>query len=163
MPTPAPLDVEEELLWRSLMRLVVTLLRAMNDDLESSTELNISEYRVLMYLSEAPDRHLRMSDLADQAALSAGRITRVVDDLNKRGLVTKEPCPDDGRSMLATLTEQGLSTLKRAYPHLLLSVRTNVFDHATSEEIRYAGPMLKRFADAVDATHPPRPPRTAKR
>jgi DNA-binding MarR family transcriptional regulator len=61
-----------------------------------------------MHLSEAPGRRLRMSDLAYRTARSLSRITRVVDLLATRGLTTKEPCPDDGRSMLATLTSQGM-------------------------------------------------------
>lgn len=163
MPTTPPLDVEEELLWRSLMRLVVTVPRAVGDDLERSSGLNGTEYHVLMHLSEAPGRQLRMSDLAERTALSASRITRVVDDMVKRGLTTKKPCPDDGRSMLATLTRRGFSTVKRAYPHLLLSVRENIFDHMTDDETRYVGSVLKKLVDAVDAANPPRPCRSTKR
>ena len=97
-----------------------------------------------------------MSDLAERTALSAGRITRVVDDLIERGLVTKQRCPEDGRSTLATLTKQGLSTLKRAYPHLLRSSRDNVFDHLAAEETAYVGAVLRRLAEAVDAANPPK-------
>lgn len=162
MPTAQPLDVEEELLWRSLMRLAITVPRAMGDALERSSGLNGTEYHVLMHLSEAPTRQLRMSDLAERTALSAGRMTHVVDDLIKRGLVTKQPCPDDGRSMLAALTEPGLSTIKRAYPHLLASVRENVFDHMTADEAAQVGSVLKRLTDAVDAANPPQPYRGTK-
>jgi DNA-binding MarR family transcriptional regulator len=153
MPTSQPLDVEEELLWRSLMRLVITLPRTLSDALERTADLNATEYQVLMYLSEAPRRQLRMSDLAERTALSAGRITRVVDDMVKRGLVSKQRCPEDGRSMLATLTKQGFSTLKRAYPHLLQSSRDNVFDHLAADETAYVGVVLRRLVEAVDAAN----------
>ncbi len=93
MPTAQPWDVEEELLWRSLMRLAITVPRAMGDALERSSGLNGTEYHVLMHLSEAPTRQLRMSGLAERTALSAGRMTHVVDDLIKRGLVHQAALP----------------------------------------------------------------------
>ena len=157
-----PLDAHEELLWRSLMRLAITVPRAMSDDLERSSGLNGTEYLVLMHLSEAPGRRLRMSDLADRTALSPSRITRVVELMAGRGLVSKQPGPDDGRSMLAALTRQGLAVLKRAYPHHLHSVRRNVFDPLAGAEVGKLGPVLHRLADAVDAVNPTPPRRSAK-
>lgn len=158
-----PLDSDEELLWRSFMRLTITVPRAMSDDLERSSGLNGTEYLVLMHLSEAPGRRLRMSDLANHTALSPSRITRVVDLMISRDLVSKQPCPDDGRSMLAVLTRQGLALLKRAYVHHLESVRRNVFDHLTGDEVSTVGPVLERLAGAVDAGNSPPPRRSAKR
>ncbi len=162
MPPTQPLDVKEELLWRSLMRLAITVPRAMSDALEHSSGLNGTEYHVLMHLSEAPERQLRMSDLAERTALSAGRMTRVVDDMIAHGLVTKQRCPDDRRSMLATLTESGLAKVNRAYPHLLQSVRENVFDHITADEVEHVGSVLKRLTAAVDAANPPQSHRGTK-
>lgn len=163
MSTTPPLDSDEELLWRSLMRLTITVPRAMGDDLERSVGLNGTEYLVLMHLSEAPDRRLRMSDLAENTALSPSRITRVVDLMAGRDLVTKQPCPDDGRSMLAVLTRQGLATLKRAYVHHLDSVRRNIFNALTPHEVSNLGPVLNRLANTVDKVNTPPPRRTAKR
>lgn len=163
MSATPPLDADEELLWRSLMRLTTTVPRAMGDDLERSSGLNGTEYLVLMHLSEAPGRRLRMSDLADRLALSPSRITRVVDLLASRDLVSKDPDPDDGRSMLAVLTRQGLALLKRAWPEHLQSVRRNIFDPLADDEIRKLGPVLRRLADAVDAANPAPPRRSAKR
>ena len=163
MAATPPLDADEELLWRSLMRLTNTVPRAMGDDLERSSGLNGTEYLVLMHLSEAPGRRLRMSDLADRLALSPSRITRVVDLLASRDLVSKEPDPDDGRSMLAVLTRQGLALLKAAWPEHLQSVRRNIFDPLADDEIRKLGPVLRRLADAVDAANPAPPRRSAKR
>ena len=158
-----PLDDAEELLWRSLTRLVITVPRAMSADLEGSRGLTVTEYLVLMHLSEAPQRQLRMSELAERTALSASRITRVVDLMGGRGLVTRHPSPEDGRSMLAMLTRQGLQTLRKAYPEHLRSVRRNVFDHLNADETASVGEVLSRLADAVDAANPPPPRRPPKR
>jgi DNA-binding MarR family transcriptional regulator len=148
-----PLDDAEEFLFRSLMRLTITLPRVMSDDLERSCGMNATEYRVLMHLSEAPDLQLRMSDLADRTGLSPSRITRVVDAIAEGGLVEKLQGSDDGRSTLATLTKEGLATLRRAYPHHLRSVRRTVFDHLERDETLAIGPVLRRLAEAVDASN----------
>jgi DNA-binding MarR family transcriptional regulator len=162
MSAAPPLDADEELFWRSLMRLAITVPRAMSDDLDRSSGLNGTEYLILMHLSEALGRRLRMSDLAYRTALSPSRITRAVDLLATRGLVSKQPCPDDGRSMLAGLTRQGGAVLRSAYPHHLRSVRRNIFDPLTGDEVRKLGPVLDRLAEAVGAANPP-PPRPARR
>ena len=154
--TVSPLDAGEELMWRSLMRVAITVPRVLSEDLERSDSLTNTEYAVLMHLSEAPDRRLRMSDLAERLALSAGRITRMVDQLNELRYVAKVSSPDDGRSMLAVLQDQGFAALERAYPHLLASVRRHVFDHITADEARAIGPVLHRLAAAVDQVRPPR-------
>jgi DNA-binding MarR family transcriptional regulator len=146
-----PLDDAEEFLFRSLMRLTITLPRVMSDDLERSCGMNATEYRVLMHLSEAPDRQLRMSDLADRTGLSPSRMTRVVDAMAEGGLIEKLQGSDDGRTTLATLTKEGLATLRRAYPHHLRSVRRTVFDHLERDETLAIGPVLRRLAKAVDA------------
>jgi DNA-binding MarR family transcriptional regulator len=146
-----PLDDPEELLFRSLMRLTITLPRVLGDDLERSCGLSATEYTVLMHLSEAPDRQLRMSDLADRTGLSPSRITRVVDAMAQGGLVERLQGSHDGRSTLATLTKEGLATLRRAYPHHLRSVRRTVFDHLERHETLAIGPVLRRLAGAVDA------------
>ena len=151
------LNDTEELLFRSLMRLTITLPRALGDDLEDSCGLNATEYRVLMHLSEAPDQQLRMSDLADRTGLSPSRITRVVDNIAEDGLVERRQGSADGRSTLATLTRAGLARLRRAYPHHLQSVRQNVFDHLSPEDVRAIAPVLSRLATAVDALNPALP------
>ncbi|MEU1892046.1 hypothetical protein [Streptomyces pristinaespiralis] len=79
MTDPAPLEHAEEVLWRGLMRLLVTVPRVMSDDLERPAGLIGSECMVLVHLSEVMERRLRTSDLADRTGLSPSRITRVVE------------------------------------------------------------------------------------
>jgi DNA-binding MarR family transcriptional regulator len=160
--TAVPLDEDEELLFRALMRLAISAPRAMGDDLERTCGLSATEYRVLMHLSEASNRQLRMSELAERIGLSPSRVTRVVDHMAGAGLLEKRPGPDDGRSTLATLTTSGLTRLRRAWPHHLASVRQNIFDHMDADEVRMVGPILERLARAIDASHPPAPRPTAR-
>ena len=153
--TIPPLTSDEELLWRSLMRLVFQLPRAIDEDLQRTCGLSSTQYSVLMHLSESPDRQLRMSDLAGSCGLSPSRITRVIDQMSGQGLVERRrPESSDGRSTLAVLTKRGMSTLRSAWPHHIRSVRELAFDHLTADETRTVGQILERLAEHLDT--PPR-------
>lgn len=154
MGDPAALDLEEAAFWRPLMRIMTALPRALEDHFLPETGLTITDYGVLVTLSEAPGHLLRISALAAATGLSLSRISRVVDDLTRRGLVEKRRCAEDGRASNAVLTEAGLARLEAAYPGHLARVRTSVFDHLSTEDIRAAGPVLARLAAALDTTPP---------
>ena len=146
----APLNDDEELVWRNLMRLVFNLPRDLGDDLQRSCGLSSTEYSVLMHLSEAPDGQLYMSELASRTNLSPSRITRVIDDMARIGLVERRRGALDARTTFAALTKTGLARLRTAWPHHLRSVRRRAFDHLTPEDVRRLGPILQRLADAGD-------------
>jgi DNA-binding MarR family transcriptional regulator len=152
----APLNEGEEIVWRSLMRLVFTLPRALGDDIQRSCGLSTTEYSVLMHLSESPDGQLCMSDLADRTNLSPSRISRVIDEMARADLVERRPGSVDARNTFATLTRAGLATLRRAWPHHLRSVRERALDHLTTEEIRILGPILRRLTEASDDSRSPK-------
>lgn len=143
-----PLDAEEELLWRALLRVVVALPRVLDEDLRP-TGLTLTDYAVLMNLSEAAGRRLSMSDLALAVGLSASRITRVVASLQKLGLVTKARCAWDGRSNIATLTADGLTRLQGAYPTHLASARARVIDRFASAAVSGLGEPLSDLAESL--------------
>jgi DNA-binding MarR family transcriptional regulator len=143
-----PLDEREELFWRALMRVIISLPRSLDLDLARAAGLTVNEYVTLVTLSEAPDRELRMADLASATGLSASRMTRLVDDLQARGYVVKRPSPRDGRGNVAALTAQGLAKLESAYPHHLASVRSRVLDHIDAASLAGAA----RALDAVAVT-----------
>jgi DNA-binding MarR family transcriptional regulator len=133
-----PLSVTEDGLWRALMRIVVSLPRRLDGDLLSAVGISANEYLTLMSLSEAPRRELRMSDLADATALSASRMTRLVNGLQVRGLVIKRESAEDGRGKVASLTPVGLVKFKRARRIHVSSVRALVFDHVDPATTRDA-------------------------
>src|ERR1700755_2494474 len=117
------------------MRVVLSLPRRLDGDLQRSVGITANEYTTLMCLSEAPARELRMSDLANAAALSASRMTRLVDDLQARGLVTKRTSSEDARGNVAKLTPAGLAKLRKAWPAHLASVRDRVFDQVEPDTV----------------------------
>src|SRR5476651_992235 len=128
MAAGAPLSANEEVVWRAVMRIVKVLPRHLDSDLVRGAGLTASEYTTIMHLSEAPNRELRMADLASSTDLSASRMTRLVDDLQSRGLVTKTASSSDARGNVARLTPRGMAKLKSAWPVHLASVRRRFFD-----------------------------------
>jgi DNA-binding MarR family transcriptional regulator len=101
-----------------------------------------------MYLSEAPGRRLRMSDLAAAAALSLSGMTRIVQRLEATGLVRRERCIDDRRGWLAVLTDAGLERLREAWPSHLASVRRHIFDQLDEVDLPSLAAAMQRIADA---------------
>ena len=150
MAQAAPLTEAEEVLWRALMRLVITLPRALGEDLVRARGMSASEYTTLMHLSEAPNRQMRISDLASATALSISRMSRQLDEMQARGLVVKRRSESDGRGSLACLTRDGLTALKSAYPEHLASVRRLVMDHIDAADKDTIGRVLEAVAAHVD-------------
>ena len=151
-----PLSATEETLWRALIRVVLSLPRRLDADLVRSVGLTSNEYIVLMCLSEAPNLELRMADLAGAAALSASRMTRLVGDLESRGLVTRRASSEDGRGFIAKLTPAGMAKLKAAWPAHLASVRERVFDHIDASTVEKAAQALSAVAFTLEE-NPSRP------
>jgi DNA-binding MarR family transcriptional regulator len=139
-----PLTAREEAAWRALGRAVLVIPRVLEGDLLESQGLNMSEYSVLMNLSEAPNQSLRMSDLANYVSISVSGLTRVIDRLSRAGLVERARDESDGRGQFAVLTEAGLKRLTRAWPSHLASVRRHVMDHLTNID-------MDAFANDVEA------------
>jgi DNA-binding MarR family transcriptional regulator len=151
MAKVAPLSATEEALWRALMRIVLSLPRRLDSDLVKTVGITANEYTTLMCLSEAPRRELRMADLANAAALSASRMTRLVDDLQARELVAKRTSSEDGRGNIAKLTPAGLAKLKSAWPTHLASVR-RVFNDIDPATVAKAAQALSEIAAHLEET-----------
>jgi DNA-binding MarR family transcriptional regulator len=145
-----PLSATEETFWRALMRIVLSLPHRLDVDLVRAVGITANEYTTMMCLSEAPNRELRMADLAGAAALSPSRMTRLVDDLQDRGLVAKRASSEDGRGNVAKLTPAGLTKLKLAWPVHLASVRERVFDHIDPSAIARAAQALSEVAATLE-------------
>lgn len=146
-----PLNGDEEIFWRALMRIVLSLPRRLDADLVRTVGITANEYTTLMCLSEAPGRELRMTDLANAAALSGSRMTRLVDDLQTRGLVAKRTSSEDARGNVAKLTPAGLAKLRKAWPAHLSSVRGRVFDHVDPRTVTNAAQALSEIAAQLEA------------
>jgi DNA-binding MarR family transcriptional regulator len=152
MATAQPLSPTEEALWRAVMRIVKVIPRHLDSDLIRGAGITASEYTTIMHLSEAPNRELRMADLATVTDLSASRMTRLVDDLQSRGLVTKTTSSSDARGNIARLTPRGMAKLKSAWPVHLASVRSRFFDYLDSSAIEGVARALSEVAAHLEDT-----------
>jgi DNA-binding MarR family transcriptional regulator len=128
------LTAQEMTAWRTYIETYGDLISAIERDL-AEHGLTLGDYQVFVYLSEAPDRSMRMCDLADLLQLSPSGLTRRLDGLVKAGFVTREPSTYDRRVMLATLTPSGFAALEAAAPDHVASVRRHVFDHLDDEQV----------------------------
>lgn len=104
--------------------------------------LSFGEYEVLVFLSEAPDRRMRMGDLADALRLSPSGLTRRLDNLVTAGFVERVACPEDRRVMYAHLAGSGIEALAAAAPDHVASVRRNLLDALTPPQITQLGEIF---------------------
>jgi DNA-binding MarR family transcriptional regulator len=144
-----PLSPPEEALWRAMMRIAKVLPRQLDSDLLRGTGLSASQYAAMLHLSEAPNRELRMSELAVATGISASRMTRLVDDLQSRSLVTKLASSIDARGNVARLTSRGMSKVKAARPVHLASVRARFLDFMNPDEVKLVASAISGVADRV--------------
>jgi DNA-binding MarR family transcriptional regulator len=152
MASVEPLSPAEEELWRAVMRMVKLIPRHLDSDMIRDAGLTASDYTTIMYTSEAPNRELRMSDLATATDLSASRMTRLVDDLQSRGLVTKTASSSDARCNVASLTPRDVAKLRSAWPVHLASVRRRFFDHLGASTVEAVASNLSQVAGHLEET-----------
>ena len=149
MAEPPWLTDEELAAWMRLVALVELLPGVLDSQLRRDAELMHFEYYVLAMLSEAPGRTLQMRDLAARTNATLPRLSHVVRRLEDRGLVTRAPCPDDGRATNASLTEAGWAKVQETAPGHAATVREHVIDALDPEQVRQlreiAGRVLARL------------------
>ena len=149
------LAVRELRAWRGMLRTHATLTKALDAQLEAEHHLPLSSYEVLMHLFDADGQRMRMSDLADTVILSRSGLTRLVDRLEREGLIERQSCPSDARGSFATLTAAGRRKLAAARATHLAGVRSLFLDHFTPEEQEILGAAWERVLPGItDAPGP---------
>ena len=129
------LDENERAAWLRFIAVVELLPSALDSQLRADAGLTHFDYFVLAMLSEAPDRTLRMTSLAQRTNATLPRLSHVVRRLEDRGLVERVPCPEDARATNAKLTKDGWSAVESASHGHVDTVRRYVFDPLTREQI----------------------------
>ncbi|WP_369390290.1 MarR family winged helix-turn-helix transcriptional regulator [Streptomyces sp. CG1] len=129
------LSPEEQRAWRAYMAATHLLEDAMDRQLQQDAGMPHLFYSVLANLSEAPDRRLRMTDLAEKLKITRSRLTYAVTRLERDGLVRRENCRWDKRSSIAVLTDEGMAVLERTAPGHVAVVRATLFDRLTPEQV----------------------------
>lgn len=140
------MNATEEAFLRALGRVMMVLQRTIDADMMRGAQLPLSEYSALMHLSEAPDRRMRMSELATASLVSLSGMTRIVARLEGEGLVERVRCDEDARGLHAVLTDAGLARLRQAWPTHLASVRRHILDHLDGADPAALTSVLERLA-----------------
>lgn len=143
-PSSAPLDERELRAWRGLLRAHASMCKALDAELEAVHGLPLTTYEVLMYMHDAPNRKMRMCDLADCILLSRSGLTRLIDRLQRDGLVARQSCTSDARGAYAVLTDEGVKTLEAARATHLAGVRRLFLSRFTPAEQELLGDAWER-------------------
>ncbi|MEU0548308.1 MarR family transcriptional regulator [Micromonospora sp. NPDC005979] len=144
-----PLDPDEEALVRALGQVMYVVPRTIDADMVGDRQLPLTEYTALMNLSEAPERRMRMHELANACYLSLSGMTRTIIRLESQGLVKRERCEEDARGWNAVLTDAGFARLEESWPSHLAAVRRRFLRHFEGLDLAELARAFRR-AGAAD-------------
>lgn len=133
--------------WLSFLRAHHLVTGKLQDELEREHGMSLPYYEVLLYLAQAPERRLRMTDLARSVLLSPSGLTRLVDRLERDRMVVRAPCPTDARSMYAVLTEAGYQRFRRAGRTHLRGIREHFLSRLEEGQRETLRCSLERLTD----------------
>ncbi len=145
---PRWLNAAEMKAWRRYIIASRRLLEALDTDLEDH-DLSMADYEILAQLSDAPERKMRMSELADIALLSRSRLSHRMKVMEKAGWVKREACPSDKRGYFAVMTAKGWKAIVAAAPDHVESVRTRFVDHLTKADQEALAQIFSRIEDSL--------------
>jgi DNA-binding MarR family transcriptional regulator len=149
MAEPRWLSTEEQKVWRAFLAAMRLLTDELDRELQRDANMPHTYYEILVALSEAPDRTLRMNQLADLCQSSRSRLSHAVARLEEAGWVRREACPTDRRGALAVMTEKGFAAIEAAAPGHVETVRRSVFDVLTAEQVRQLGEISATIRDGL--------------
>jgi DNA-binding MarR family transcriptional regulator len=150
--TASQLSERELRAWRSFLRAHAQITRTLEADLLAEHDLPLPSYEVLLHLAESANRRLRMTELADRVLLSRSGLTRLVDRLEREGLVERSACPNDARGTNAVLTDAGLERLRSAAPTHLRGIGTRVTSRLTDDELDLLFALMRKLLDGPQET-----------
>jgi DNA-binding MarR family transcriptional regulator len=148
------LDGDQQSSWRAFAVGVTLLLDRLDADLQKAFDLSLTEYEILVRLSERPGRSMRMAQLADALAHSRSRVTHTVARMQRSGLVIRAASPEDGRGIVCTLTDRGYDLLVEAAPVHVHGVRDYLVDLSSREDIAALGRVMNAVTDRLIECHP---------
>ena len=145
---PRWLNAAEMKAWRRYIIASRRLLEALDSDLEGH-DLSMADYEILAQLSDAPERKMRMSELAEIALLSRSRLSHRMKVMEKAGWVKREACPSDKRGYFAVMTAKGWKAIVAAAPDHVESVRARFVDHLSKADQEVIASIFNRIEDSL--------------
>lgn len=146
---PRWLTAEEQRVWRFYVQAGTLLEDHLDRQLQRDAGMPHIYYGLLVKLAEAPDRRLRMTELAMYAKITRSRLSHAVARLEKNGWVRREDCPSDKRGQFAVLTDEGHGVLNRTAPGHVTAVRQALFDRLTPEQQKSLGEIMEIVAEGL--------------
>jgi DNA-binding MarR family transcriptional regulator len=143
------LSEEEQCTWRAFLAAMRLLTDQLDRELQRDANIPHTYYEILVALSEAPGRRLRMNQLADMCQSSRSRLSHAVNRLEEAGWVRREACPTDKRGAEAVMTDKGFAAIEAAAPGHVEGVRRHVFDVLSPEQIRQLGDISAAIRDGL--------------
>lgn len=134
--------------WRGLLRVHASLMKELDAELEAAHRLPLTSYEVLLQLADSPDQRMRMCDLADSVLLSRSGMSRLVDRLERDGLLTRAACSADARGSYAVITQAGLDLLAAARPTHHEGVRRRFLSHLSDDDLAQLADYWQRILAA---------------
>lgn len=142
--TGTRLDHEELAAWRGMLRVHSDMTRVLDAELTHRHGLPLSSYEVLLFLADSPDGRMRMSELADSVLLSRSGLTRLVDRLERDGLLEREQCEEDARGYFAAITDRGRALFTEARRTHLAGVRERFLSRFSRDDLRTLGGLWEK-------------------
>lgn len=146
MTNASTLSAQELAAWRGLLEVHARVTHELDAQMHAAHGLSLSAYEVLMFLDDAPDHRLRMSDIAERVLLSRSGCTRLVDRLAREGYVTRSAASDDGRGLYAELTSDGLEKVTAARATHHAGIRSFFLAHLTATDQIALGDIWARIS-----------------
>ncbi len=157
------LDPSQQRDWRALVMGTTLLFDRLDEDLSRHHGVSLTEYEILVRLSERDGRRMRMAQLADSLAHSRSRVTHTVGRLQDSGLVERIKSPEDGRGVVCAMTDRGWLLLQNVAPTHVRGVRELLVDLVAPEDLEAMGRVMNAVADNLIAAHPEMEIRDASR
>jgi DNA-binding MarR family transcriptional regulator len=149
MAVPRWLDERQARVWQAYLKLNQQLYGALGDQLQRDAGLSGADYAVLVPLSTAPDGVLRARELGTEIGWDRSRLSHQVARMEKRGLVAREECSEDGRGSMVRLTVTGRAAIKGAAPEHAETVRRYFFDHLSDKELTTLDAVFDRILERL--------------
>jgi DNA-binding MarR family transcriptional regulator len=138
------LDRDELAAWRGMLRVHSDMTRVLDAELTHRHGLPLTSYEVLLFLADSPDGRMRMSELADSVLLSRSGLTRLVDRLERDGLLKREQCEEDARGYFAAITDRGRALFTEARRTHLAGVRERFLSRFSRDDLQTLGELWEK-------------------
>lgn len=155
MADDAPwLSADDQHLWRRWLRLNALLPGVLHRELQANADLSLPDFEVLVTLTDTPEGRVRVTDLARELNWERSRVSHHVTRMQRRGLVERSECDDDGRGAWVVLTGHGRSAIERAAPGHAATVRRLIFEDLTPQELKAMSGVIDKVLSRLLGDHP---------